>query len=169
MRTGSRSRMMPSGSPVRNPHPFTGSIPRPIKKLLSFLCRAIHVRAWHSALAVSGYRCAASQTRLRASIPNTNRISAILPIGPAGPEGGIAASRDSVWIVTDDAGTLVRIDPATNKVRQKISIAPGSYNPCFSRRHGVDHRRDRKHVDRRRCINGRRHWPQSRSARSQDS
>ena len=63
---------------------------------------------------------------------NANRISAILPIGPAGPEGGIAASTDSVWVVRDDTGTLARIDPATNKVRQRISIAPGSYNPCFS-------------------------------------
>jgi len=63
---------------------------------------------------------------------NANRISAILPIGPAGPEGGIAASTDSVWVVRDDTGTLARIDPATNKVRQSISIAPGSYNPCFS-------------------------------------
>ena len=62
----------------------------------------------------------------------TNRISAILPAGPAGPEGGIAVSGDSVWIVSDDAGTLLRIDPATNQVRQRISIAPGSYNPVFS-------------------------------------
>jgi virginiamycin B lyase len=62
----------------------------------------------------------------------TNRISAVLPIGPAGPEGGITASRDSIWIVTDSAGTLVRIDPVTNTVRQKISIAPGSYNPLSS-------------------------------------
>jgi virginiamycin B lyase len=61
-----------------------------------------------------------------------NRITAILPIGPAGSEGGIATGSDSVWIVSDDDGTLVRIDPATNKVRQKISIAAGSYNPCFS-------------------------------------
>jgi virginiamycin B lyase len=63
---------------------------------------------------------------------NANRISSILPVGPAGPEGGITASSDSVWIVSDDTGTLVRIDPATNNVRQKISVAPGSYNPCFS-------------------------------------
>ncbi len=63
---------------------------------------------------------------------NTNRISAILPMGPAGEEGGIATSRDSVWLVSDDAGTLVRINPGTDKIRQKISIAAGSYNPCFS-------------------------------------
>jgi len=61
----------------------------------------------------------------------TNQIVATLPVGPAGPEGGIAASRDSVWIVTDNAGTLIRIDPVSNKVRQRVSIAPGSYNPVF--------------------------------------
>jgi virginiamycin B lyase len=61
-----------------------------------------------------------------------NRISAILPILPAGPEGGITASEDSVWIVSDKNGTLNRIDPSTNHVRQKISILPGSYNPLFS-------------------------------------
>jgi streptogramin lyase len=62
----------------------------------------------------------------------TNKISFILPNGPAGPEGGITASDDSVWMVTDKNGTLSRIDPATNTVRQKISIPLGSYNPLFS-------------------------------------
>ena len=61
-----------------------------------------------------------------------NTISATLPIGPAGPEGGITASADSVWMVTDKNGMLSRIDPATNTVRQKISIPPGTYNPLFS-------------------------------------
>ena len=32
----------------------------------------------------------------------------------------------------DKKGTLDRIDPSTNTVRQKISIPPGSYNPLFS-------------------------------------
>jgi len=61
-----------------------------------------------------------------------NKISATLPVGPAAPEGGIAISGDSIWIVTDEKGTLSRIDPATSTVRQKISIPPGSYNPLFS-------------------------------------
>jgi streptogramin lyase len=61
-----------------------------------------------------------------------NAISATLSIAPAGPEGGIAASDDGVWLVTDKNGTLSRIDPKTNSVRQKISIPPGSYNPIFS-------------------------------------
>lgn len=60
-----------------------------------------------------------------------NVISATLPIPPAGPEGGIATSTDSVWMVIT-SGTLNRIDPLTNSVDQKISIPPGSYNPIFS-------------------------------------
>jgi streptogramin lyase len=61
-----------------------------------------------------------------------NAISTILSTAPAGPEGGIAASDDSVWLVADQDGTLVRINPSTNSVRQNISIPPGSYNPIFS-------------------------------------
>jgi glutamine cyclotransferase len=61
-----------------------------------------------------------------------NKISTTLPVAPAAPEGGIATSKDSVWIVTDKNGTLNRIDPSTNSVRQRISIPGGSYNPVFS-------------------------------------
>ncbi len=61
-----------------------------------------------------------------------NEISVVLPIPPAGPEGGITASADSMWMVTDKDGTLSRIDPTTNTVQQKISIPPGAYNPLFS-------------------------------------
>jgi len=64
-----------------------------------------------------------------------NTVSATLAITLAGDEGGITASSDSVWMVTDKNGTLSRIDPATNKVRQKIAIPLGSYNPIYS--HGV--------------------------------
>lgn len=60
------------------------------------------------------------------------KVIATLPIPPAGEEGGIATSTDSVWMVTDKAGTLNRIDPPTNSVRQKIPLPPGSYNPLFS-------------------------------------
>jgi virginiamycin B lyase len=61
-----------------------------------------------------------------------NELIATLPIPPGGEEGGIATSADSVWMVTDKAGTLNRIDPSTNTVRQKIPLPPGSYNPIFS-------------------------------------
>jgi DNA-binding beta-propeller fold protein YncE len=64
---------------------------------------------------------------------HTNRITARLPIAPAGPEGGITANGDSVWMVTNkDGTTLSRIDPTTNTVRQKIAIPAGSYNPLSS-------------------------------------
>ena len=62
----------------------------------------------------------------------TNRITATLPIAPAAAEGGIAASGDSVWMVTDKNGTLSRIDPKANRVRQTVSVPLGSFNPVFS-------------------------------------
>ena len=52
-----------------------------------------------------------------------NTIAATLPIPPAGPEGGVTASDDSVWIVTDENGTLNRIDPSSNSVRQTYASA----------------------------------------------
>jgi virginiamycin B lyase len=61
-----------------------------------------------------------------------NTISSMLPIAPAAPEGGITASDDSVWMVTDRNGTLSRIDPSGNHVRQRTSIPRGSYNSAFS-------------------------------------
>ena len=61
-----------------------------------------------------------------------SKVIATLPIPPAGEEGGIATSTDSVWLVSDKNGTLIRVDPSTNSVRQKISIPPGSYNCVFS-------------------------------------
>ena len=61
----------------------------------------------------------------------TNRVTAILSIVPADDEGSIAASEDSVWLVTNKDGLLLRIDPETNSVRQEIHLLPGSYNPMF--------------------------------------
>lgn len=61
-----------------------------------------------------------------------NGIAAMLPISPAGAEGGITTSEDSVWMVTDKNGPLIRIDPSSNSVRQRTPILPGSYNPWFS-------------------------------------
>ena len=61
-----------------------------------------------------------------------NRIVAILPITLAGAEGGITTSEDSIWLMTDKNGTLIRIDPSSNSFRRTTSISPGSYNPLFS-------------------------------------
>jgi len=62
----------------------------------------------------------------------TNRLVSVYPVGPAAREGGIAASGDSVWMVTDAKGTLSRIDPATGNLRQTVKIAPGSDDPRFA-------------------------------------
>ncbi len=70
--------------------------------------------------------------------PGLARISTVdgtltkLPIGEDISEASITASTDSIWMMTDVHGTLSRIDPATNAVRQKIQIPAGSYNPLFS-------------------------------------
>ena len=61
-----------------------------------------------------------------------NTVTALIPTGPAGPEGGVAAGGDSVWLVVDSAGSLARIDPDTGAVRQTIRVPAGSYNPFFS-------------------------------------
>jgi len=57
----------------------------------------------------------------------------VFPVAPAGAEGGIAAGADSLWMAIDAQGTLARIDPATGVVRQRVKIAPGSFNPHVRR------------------------------------
>ncbi len=59
----------------------------------------------------------------------THRIARTFPIGPADAEGGIAASDDSLWMVSDKNGPLLRIDPATGEIRQRITLPAGSFNP----------------------------------------
>jgi streptogramin lyase len=61
----------------------------------------------------------------------TYRLS-VLPIGPAAAEGGIAASLDSLWLVTDSSGSLARIDPQKGTIRQTVTLPAGSFNPIFS-------------------------------------
>jgi virginiamycin B lyase len=56
----------------------------------------------------------------------TNQVVATVPVGPAESEGGIAASADAIWLVTDRKGVLSRIDPGTNKVTAEVAITPNS-------------------------------------------
>jgi virginiamycin B lyase len=60
-----------------------------------------------------------------------NVVSAVFEAGPAGPEGGVTVSTDSVWVITDKDGLLARIDPDTGAVRQTVRVPAGSYNPRF--------------------------------------
>jgi virginiamycin B lyase len=63
------------------------------------------------------------------------RLVATFDVGTAA-ECGIAASDDSIWLMVDDAGTLVRIDPRSGSLRQTIKhLPPGSCNPRYS--HGI--------------------------------
>ena len=61
----------------------------------------------------------------------SNEVIANLKIGPAAAEGGVTTSPDSVWLVTDKSGSLVRIDPGTGTIRQTIRVPAGSYNPFY--------------------------------------
>ncbi len=60
---------------------------------------------------------------------NTARLLRVLPVGPAAEEGGVAVSRDSVWLVVDKDGDLARIDPRTGATRQTVRLHAGCYNP----------------------------------------
>jgi virginiamycin B lyase len=62
----------------------------------------------------------------------SNKIEAVFAVGPAAPEGGIATSADSVWMVTDNNGSLARIDPHSGMVRQVVQIPADSFNPVYS-------------------------------------
>jgi virginiamycin B lyase len=61
----------------------------------------------------------------------SSELTGVFKIGPAGAEGGVATSPDSVWLVIDKKGTLVRIDPTNGTIRQTIRVPPGSYNPHY--------------------------------------
>jgi virginiamycin B lyase len=74
----------------------------------------------------------ADQPALARVRPSNNKIVTTLPFGPADDEGGITASEDSIWLASGKGGTLLRIDPATNSIRQRISVPPGSANPLYA-------------------------------------
>lgn len=63
--------------------------------------------------------------------PRTNKVTAVLPIRPQNSEGGVTASGDSIWLATSD-GALSRIDPGTGRVRRRVAIPSGSFNPLYS-------------------------------------
>jgi streptogramin lyase len=71
--------------------------------------------------------CGSTQSIARIDL-RTHRIVATIPMGPA-EEGGIAVSGNGVWFTSDDAGTLLRLDPRANTVGKTIRIAAGSHNP----------------------------------------
>jgi virginiamycin B lyase len=61
-----------------------------------------------------------------------NRVTAVFPVGPAAPEGGVTTGAGNVWLITDKTGTLARIDPVAGTLRQTLRVPAGSYNPYYS-------------------------------------
>jgi len=62
----------------------------------------------------------------------TARLETVFPVGPGVPEGGIAASPDSLWAPRDDKGRLQRIDPKNGHVRQTLDLCAGAENPAYA-------------------------------------
>jgi streptogramin lyase len=55
-----------------------------------------------------------------------NQVVATIAAAPAASEGGIAASPEAVWLVTDAKGILSKIDPATNTVVAEVMVPSNS-------------------------------------------
>src|SRR5215469_164998 len=64
--------------------------------------------------------------------PQTGKIQAEIPVGPADSEGGITVGAGSIWMASDKKGVLTRIDPQSNKVVAEIDLPSGSYAPAFA-------------------------------------
>lgn len=56
--------------------------------------------------------------------PRSGKMSATAEVGVGNARVAIAASGDSVWILSDEKGTLARIDPADNKVVSELRLTP---------------------------------------------
>jgi streptogramin lyase len=61
----------------------------------------------------------------------TFKVSATIPAGTSARKGTIAASGDSVWLLTDDKTTISRIDPDQNAVVGEFRVYPDCGNLTF--------------------------------------
>src|SRR5204863_7276310 len=61
----------------------------------------------------------------------TGATTATLRTGVAGSEGSIVKGAESVWVMTDEKGTLARIDPAANAIVAEIYVPSESYGIAF--------------------------------------
>jgi virginiamycin B lyase len=75
--------------------------------------------------------CAKPNVLARVDV-HTRAVTMVPGAGPADREGGIATSRDSVWLVINAGATLARIDPETLRISQRIGVPRGSLNPLYS-------------------------------------
>lgn len=63
----------------------------------------------------------------------TGKRLAAIPTGVGNRDGelNVVAGAGSVWIASDDAGTVSRIDPATNAVSARVKVDPGTWYLAF--------------------------------------
>lgn len=64
--------------------------------------------------------------------PKTQKITATINSGLSHSPGAIAASSDSIWLLTDDKTTLARIDPDQNLVVGEIRLMQGCQALTFA-------------------------------------
>lgn len=63
----------------------------------------------------------------------TAKVQAIIPTGIANPKGetNVVAGAGSIWVPSDGAGKVARVDPASNKVAASIAVDPGTFFLAF--------------------------------------
>ncbi len=63
----------------------------------------------------------------------TAQKTAVIATGVANPKGelNVVAGAGSIWVATDDAGLIARIDPATNAIAATIQVDPSTYYLAF--------------------------------------
>src|SRR4051812_11312022 len=61
----------------------------------------------------------------------TNTVVATVATTIGDSEGGIAVSDAAVWVVRDQHGTLLHIDPQRNAIVGQVQTAPGSFVTAF--------------------------------------
>lgn len=62
----------------------------------------------------------------------TLKVTATIASGTGSEPGNIAASADSIWLLTDDKATLSRIDPDQNAVTGEFRLSTGCRNLTFA-------------------------------------
>jgi len=61
----------------------------------------------------------------------TGEVKATIKTTIGSSEGSVVAGAGSIWLITDQKGTLARFDPDTNVIVAEIYVAPGSYGLAF--------------------------------------
>jgi streptogramin lyase len=62
----------------------------------------------------------------------SRQLTGVFPLDLVNAEAGVATGSGQIWLVTDHAGTLTGLDPATGAVNRALLVPAGSYNPIFS-------------------------------------